>query len=216
MNSRKSTDKCRWTSMMKGLHILSFSLVIAGCSSNPLTLKTQQKAPVVTPPSDVSSIAVIPNPYVDDITLANKATEEAKQELIKRGYRVVSSETEADLVGVPTVETNAIRLVTVAKPFDLLAVDGQAEPQRSLTVANSLGSLGSSVSQSSSGTVGDGKPSLVIEAFRKEAWEKALIVNELQLQPAWKIRMPLPASLKPSLEGAQIARTADTDFVLPH
>jgi hypothetical protein len=82
-------------------------------------------------------------------------------------------------------------------------------------VANDLGSLGSLSFRSSAGSPGTRDSCLVIEAFRKDAWDKALIVNELQLQPVWKVRTPLPASLRTSTEGAATARTADTDFVLP-
>ena len=88
---------------------------------------------------DSSAIVVIPNPYVDDLALANQAAEEAKQELINRGYKVVSSEPEADLVAIPTVETNSVvRLVTAVNPVDLVETrsPGDAQVDRTGAVAN--------------------------------------------------------------------------------
>jgi len=203
---------------MKGLFLVLLGLAIAGCSNIELAKKGQQKAPANQPPVDSSTVFVIPNPYVDDLTLANKAADEAKQELVKRGYKLVASEAEAKLIAVATVETNVTKVVasSTVRPTDLFS-DGNVTPlNRYSMVANNLGSLGSLSFQSSSTSFGPAGDLLVIEAFPKEAWDKALIVNELQLQPAWKIRTPLPASLKPSIAGAQVARSGDTDFVLPH
>jgi hypothetical protein len=203
---------------MKGLFLLLLGLAMAGCSNLELAQKPKQKVPANQPPVDSSTVFVIPNPYVDDLTLANKASDEAKQELVKRGYKLVASEAEAKLIAVPTVETNVTKVVATStvRPIDLFS-DGNITPlDRYSMVTNNLGSLGSLAFQRSSNSIGPAGDSLVIEAFPKDAWDKALIVNELQLQPAWKIRTPLPASLKPSIAGAQVARSGDTDFVLPH
>jgi hypothetical protein len=201
----------------KSWFIFAFCLALVGCGSNPLARKTQQKSLANQPVVDSSSVVVIPNPYVDDLTLANKATEEAKRELIKRGYKVVSTEEEADLVAIPTVETNSAKLLPPAeRKTDLFTDIGGARLDRIGTVANDLGSLGSLSFRSSAGSSGSVGSCLVIEAFRKDAWDKALIVNELQLAPAWKLRMPLPRELEPALEGGAAARSADnTQFVLP-
>jgi hypothetical protein len=189
---------------------------MVGCSSQ-LATRSKQKAPVT--PIDGSAIAVIPNPYVDDLNLANKAAEEATQELIKRGYKVVATEAEAKLIAVPTIEPNVTTAGTVSseRPIDLSSNSNLAEIDRANSVSNSLGSLGQlSLFQSGGSSPGIHKDLLVIEAFPKDAWDHALIVNELQLQPSWKIRMPLPADLKPSLEGERIAHRGDTEFQLPH
>ncbi|MFZ0503033.1 MAG: hypothetical protein WAM44_04940 [Chthoniobacterales bacterium] len=201
----------------KSLFILVFAFVLVGCNNSRLVRQTQPKALASEPAVDSSAIVVIPNPYVDDLALANNSAEEAKQELVKRGYKVVSSEADAQIVAIPTVESSMVKMVTpVVKPIDIIAVKEDALMDRSETVANSLGSLGSLSFRSSSGFTRNGEDSLVIEGFRKDAWDKALTVNELQLQPVWKVRVPLPASLKSSVEGASVARTGDTDFVLPH
>jgi hypothetical protein len=205
-------------SLMKVVCVLAFGLALVGCSNNPLAQKLKQKAPAQKQPADQlavnsSRVVVIPNPYVDDLTLAKKAAEEAKQELIKRGVKIVGTEAEADVVAVPTVETN-VTVVHVTKPTDVFTGPSVLQSDRTGMVANSLGSLGSQNYELSS--LGKGGDLLVIEGFQKDAWDKALIVNELQLQPVWKVRTTLPASLKPSLEGAAVARTSDTDFVLPH
>ena len=221
MTTRELQNERRVSGIVKRWSVFVFALTMVGCASNQVAQRKPQKGLVTAPVApDSSAIVVIPNPYVDDLALANQAAEEAKQELINRGYKVVSSEAESDLVAIPTVETNSsVRLITAVKPVDLVEIPTPADAQvdRTGTVANSLGSLGTLSFRSSSGTSGSGsgRPSLVIEAFRKDAWDKALIVNELQLQPVWKVRVSLPASLKPTSEGAAIAGRGDTDFVLP-
>jgi hypothetical protein len=217
MTTRESQNECRSRGIVKHWFVFVLALAMAGCTSNQVAQRKPQKGPVKTPVApDSSAVVVIPNPYVDDLASANQAAEQAKQELIKRGYKLVSSEAEADLVAIPTVETNSsVRLITAVKPVDLVSAPGDALVDRTGAVANSLGSLGT-LSLSSSATGNTGKPLLAIEAFRKDAWDKALIVNELQLQPVWTIHVPLPASLKPTSEGTPIAGRGDTDFVLPH
>lgn len=219
MTTRASQNECRSSGIVKRWFVFVLALAMAGCTSNQVAQRKPQKGPVKPPVApDSSTVVVIPNPYVDDLTSANQAAEQAKQELTKRGYKLVSSEAEADLVAIPTVETNtSVRLITAVKPVDLVETPAPADAQvdRTGTVANSLGSLGTLSFRSSTGTSGTGKPLLVIEAFRKDAWDKALIVNELQLQPVWKVKVSLPASLKPTSEGAPIAGRGDTDFVLP-
>jgi hypothetical protein len=200
---------------MKALTMLQLALVaMVGCSSQ---LATNQKSPVTPAPVDGSEIAVIPNPYDDDLTLATKAAIEAKQELIKRGYTVVATEAEAKMIAVPTVETNVVKVVKHSdRPLEMFSDAHLSQMDRTSGVANSLGSLGQVSFEGAGTSVEKDKDVLVIEAFPKDAWDHALIVNELQLQPSWKIRMPLPADLKPSLEGQRIAHTGDTEFQLPH
>jgi hypothetical protein len=206
---------------MKTCIRLLLVLIMSGCSNSQLAQKNGPKAPASAPVVDNAEIVVIPNPYVDDVTLANRAAEEAKQELIKRGYKLVETEAEAKIVAVPTVETGFITVVRSQsdRPIDLFSDNSNfMQVDRTQTVVNSLGSIGG-VSFSGPGTSSrKGNDELVIEAFPKEAWDHALIVNELQLQPNWKIRLPLPADLKP-IEGEKIAHTAPkagTDFQLPH
>jgi hypothetical protein len=195
--------------------LLLFGLAILGCT-NQVAQKANQKAPSTQGPVDSAAIAVIPNPYVDDLTIANKAAEDSKQELIKRGYQVVASEAEAKIIAVPTVETNVVTIAAhpSERPIDLLSSNTLDQLGRD-SVTNSLGSLGG-VSPGPGNSFGKGRDLLVIEAFPKDAWDHALIVNELQLQPVWKIRMPLPGDLKPSVDGEKVAHMADTDFQLPH
>jgi len=212
MTTRELQNECRVSGIVKRWFVFLLALAMVGCASNQVAQRKTQKGQVKTPVApDSSAIVVIPNPYVDNLAQANQAAEEAKQELINRGYKVVSSEAEADLVAIPTVETNtSVRLITAVKPVDLIETPapGDAQVDRTGTVANSLGSLGTLSFRSSTGsssTNGTGNPLLVIEAFRKDAWDKALIVNELQLPPVWKVTVSLPASLKPANEGAAIA-----------
>lgn len=209
----------RWP-LVKNMFVLAVGLTIAGCGNNQLAQKVKPKALAENAPADQrlvvdsTRVAVIPNPYVDDLTLANNAADEARQELIKRGVKLVNTEAEADVVAVPTVETNVtVAVHATEKEPDVFVENGGLQMDRVLASNNSLGSLGTKNLQPS---VGKGGDQLVIEGFRKDTWDKALIVNELQLQPVWKVRVALPKSLRPSLDGAAVAGTSGTEFQLPH
>jgi hypothetical protein len=206
---------------VKKLFWLLLGVAVVGCSGH-LAQKAKEKAPAQEAPADTSAIAVIPNPYDDDLTLATRAANEAKQELIKRGYTVVAGETEAKVIAVPTIETNVVTIVKRAdRQMEMFSDAHLSQMDRTSGVANSLGSLGQVSFEGAGTSVEKDKDVLVIEAFPKDAWDHALIVNELQLQPTWKIRMPLPADLKPIesetfAHAAHTGHTADTDFQLPH
>lgn len=201
-----------------GWLLLYLSVTLVSCSSiTGVSSRAQPGKPEAKPTPDGSGIVVVPNPYVDDRTLAYEAADQAKAELTKRGYKIVASEDQAQLVAIPTVETNFVSATsgaatpvgaspaTLAPPMDRLGM-----------LTNQFDSLPSFSGSKTGGEVKPGGKVLVIEAFNKDAWDKALIVNELQLLPTWKLRMPLPRELEPAVEGAAFARTADTQSVLPH
>jgi hypothetical protein len=215
MTVRTSTKRGSITRVAAGWSVVCFSVTLMSCSSvTGVSSRGQPGKPEPDATPDGSGIVVIPNPYVDDVTLADSAANQAKSELAKRGYKIVSTENQAQLVAIPTVETNFVSVaggMPDASP-DTLAV----QMDRPGMLANSFGSLPSFSQPKHIGAVKPGSRVLVIEAFKKDAWDKALIVNELQLVPDWKIRMPLPRELEPAVEGADILRTADTHSVLPH
>ena len=200
-----------------GWLILCLSVTLVSCSSvTGVSSRAPARESTANPTPDGSGIVVIPNPYVDDRTLAYAAADQAKAELTKRGYTIVSSEDQAQLVAIPTVETNFVseapeRVTPVGASPAALA----PQIDRLGITANTFDSLPSFSGRKPSGTIKPGGKVLVIEAFNKGVWDKALIVNELQLAPAWKLRMPLPRELEPAVEGAAFARTADNQPVLP-
>ena len=202
-----------------GWLVLCLSMTLVSCSTvTGVSSRGQAGKPSANPTPDGSGIVVVPNPYVDDPTLAYAAANQTKAELLKRGYKIVPSEDQAQLVAIPTVETSFVG----AAPENVTPVvpsPGALSPQmdRPGMFTSTLDSLPSFSGPKASGTVKPGGKVLVIEAFGKEAWDKALIVNELQLPPTWKLRIPLPRELEPAVEGAAFARSGDdTQFVLPH
>jgi hypothetical protein len=222
MMTMGTTTRCRSRLVATGGWLIFCSIVtLVGCSSvTGVSSKTNSGRPGKlegSPTPDGSAIAVIPNPYVDDATLANAAADEAKSELTKRGYKVVSSEDQAKLIAIPTVETNFVSAGSIS-------TSPSGEPSLSLSppvdrpgmLATTFESLPSLSGPRGSGAVKANGKLLVIEAFDKAAWDKALIVNELQLPATWKLRIPLPKDLQPAVEGAAFARSGgDTQFVLP-
>ena len=190
-------------------------VTLASCSSlNGVSSRVQPATPGSDPTPDGSGVVVIPNPYVDDPGLANAAADEARSELTRRGYKIVNSEDQAKLIAIPTVETNFVSAASdlhSASPVSLTSpVD---RPGMLATTSDSLPSLSG---PKRGGPVKANGNVLVIEAFDKNAWDKALIVNELQLPATWKLRISLPKDLEPAVAGAAFARSGgDTQFVLP-
>lgn len=193
------------------------SMILVSCSISGVSSKTQPRKSESGPIPNGSAVVVIPNPYVDDATLANSAADQTRVELIQRGYNVVSTEDQAQFVVIPTVETSLVsETPQTVTPVRVLAVAADPQMNGSGMLVNTFDSLPSFSRPKTGGSVKPGDKMLVIEAFNKDAWDKALIVNELQLPPVWKLRIPLPKELAPAVEGEAFARTGDTEFALPH
>ncbi len=220
MTTRASTTTSQpKVAALSGWLVLYLSVMLVSCSSVTGVLsKAQPGKPQAGPTPDGSGIVVIPNPYVDDPTLAQAAADQAKTELTKRGYKIVPTEDQAQLVAIPTVETNFVSAASeTITPVGAVPATLAPPMDRAGMLANSFDSLPSFSGRKVGGSVKSGGRVFVIEAFNKGAWDKALIVNELQLAPTWKLRMPLPHELEPAEEGAAFARAGDnTQFVLPH
>lgn len=230
MSRCASTKKSR--SRLTGARLLTIAfgvIAVAGCSNLDRLATKSHPRELQKVAIDNSGIVVIPNPYVDDLSVAAEAAEAAKQELIKRGYSVVDTEDKAELVAIPTIETAR---VSVIHPSEAHVVDSDLLPG-SIQQFDRQG-IGFSTSQSlptisNPSAVAPNKSSgwrLVIEAFRKEEWDKALLVNELQLRPTWKFDASLPPQLQtlanqapkpnqPVAANHQVVRASDTEFVLP-
>jgi hypothetical protein len=232
----RSMSRCALTKETRSLLTAGRLLTIAfgviaaaGCSNLDKVATKSHPEDLQKVAIDNSGIVVIPNPYVDDLNVAGDAVEAAKQELIKRGYSVVDTEDKAQLVAIPTIETAR---VTVTRPSEAHLVDSDPLPgsiqqfDRQGAGFITLQSLPSIANRSAVVTSKSSGWRLVIEAFRKEEWDKALLVNELQLRPAWKFDASLPSQLQslanqgpapnqPVAANHQVVRASDTEFVLP-
>jgi hypothetical protein len=219
VTTRGSTIICQLGSVAVGAWLVfCLSMTLMSCSNiSAVSSKAQPGKPEASPTPDGSGIAVIPNPYVDDPALANAAADETKSELTKRGYKVVTSEDQAKLIAIATVESNFVSAGSVStSPWSESALSVSPRVDRPGMLATNFESLPSLSGPRRSGPVKANGKVLVIEAFDKDAWDKALIVNELQLPATWKLRIALPKELEPAVEGAAFARSGgDTQFVLP-
>jgi hypothetical protein len=196
--------------------VFCLSVTLMSCSSvTGVSSRTQPGRSEKNPAPDGSGIIVIANPYVDDSSLAHAAADEAKAELVKRGYKIVSSEDQAQLVAIPTVETNYVSVTSeTVTPIGVPSAAPALQMDRPEMLVNTFDSLPSFLGPKAGGTVKAGGKVLVIEAFDKDAWEKVLMVNELQLPPTWKLRIPLPKSLEPAVEGAAFATSGTSNQIV--
>src|SRR5258708_363798 len=162
--------------------------------------------------ADQSSVTVIPNPYEDDQYQANMAVEATKQVLRGRGYNVVENGATAELVAIPTLETNRVQVLRRStSPSDMFQEFDR--PGKLFGTYPSLPTLAAgSTTAVNSKTNGS---TLVIEAFRSDDWSKALIVNMLQLPPTWKEVTPLPHGYSTDPLDLQRTGGTKTQFQLP-
>jgi hypothetical protein len=201
------------------LGLAGVALLLADCSSQiaqksspapvGMTAGAQaQKGPAV----EQSSVNVIPNPYEDDPYRANLAVEATKRVLQARGYNLVENGTTAQLIAIPTVETKRVQLVRQsASAFDVF--QELEQPGRPLGLSASVPMPAVKLTTTVNGKAN--APILVIEAFRTDDWNHALLVNMLQLPPVWKVVTALPVGY--SADPLDLERTGGpkTEFQLP-
>ena len=196
------------------------AFLVTACSSSYPSASGKRLSPAATagvspktnPLPDRSTVTVIPNPYEDDLYQANLAVEATKEVLQARGYNVVPNETTAGLVAIPTLETNRVKIIqTSPPPSDVFSQFDQ--PSRLLGSSPSLPNL--RIKQTTTIGTKANEPTLVIEAFRSDVWNKALLVNMLQLPPVWKVVTSLPAQYSTNPLDLQRTGGPNTQFELP-
>jgi len=195
-------------------------LLMSACSTSYRTAKTTRLVPTAKTvaaqtsnlPPDKSAVMVIPNPYEDDPYQANLAVEATKEVLQERGYNVVPNATTALLVAIPTLETNRAQVIqTSPPPSDAFSEFDQAS--RLLGSSPSLPRI--AIKSGPTLKTKSSEAALVIEAFRADDWNKALLVNMLQLPPVWKVVTSLPAQYSTNPLDLQRTGGPNTQFQLP-
>jgi glycosyltransferase involved in cell wall biosynthesis len=78
--------------------LVATAILCSGCAVTPLEVKSE----VVNPAeAGKHSVAVIPDPYMDDLTAAKRLVDLVQKEMTLRGFRLSQSEDTAELVIIP-------------------------------------------------------------------------------------------------------------------
>ena len=186
------------------LHRLLFvSMVATGIfySSCAVAL-VEVKSEVLNPPEAAKrSVAVIPDPYMDDLTVANKLADLVRKEMSQSGFRLSPSQDQAELVVIPHLIASAATAgERPAKP---------ANPVPRINLINP--SIGEPGMMQNGGPLGELPPvearpalplpqdqiELQILAVQQDVWHRALNINQLRIPQVWRISVQVPTYFTP-------------------
>jgi hypothetical protein len=184
------------------LHRLLFvSMVATGIfySSCAVAL-VEVKSEVLNPPEAAKrSVAVIPDPYMDDLTLANKLVDLVGKEMSRRGFRLSPSENQAELVVIPHL------IASAATSGEKPAKPANPAPRINLINPN----IGEAGMMQNGGGFADPPPvevqpavasyqvELQILAVQQDVWHRALNINQLRIPQVWRISVQVPTYFTP-------------------
>jgi hypothetical protein len=195
--------------MMKKQSTLSFSLLWAStvattlffsaCAVTPIEVKSE-----VVNPAEVGkrSVAVIPDPYMDDLTTARRLVDLVGKKMTQSGFRLSASETAAELVIIPHL-TSPSSGAMPAKPVDPvprinLFNQNVGEPG----MMQNAGGLGELPPLETRPTPPPQQIQLSIIAVQEDVWRKALNINQLKVPQVWRISVFVPTDF--SAKGKEI------------
>jgi len=162
------------------------------------------KSDVVNPAeAGKHSIAVVPDPYMDDLAAANRLVDLVRKEMKQSGFRLSQSEETAELVIIPQLTSSTSGDMS-AKPVN---------PVPALNLINP--NIGEPGMMQNSGALGElplleNRPALpqdqirlIVMAVQLNDWRRALIVNQLRVPQVWRVSVLAPADF--SAKGKEVA-----------
>jgi hypothetical protein len=165
----------------------SLGLLLGGCATAP---QVKVAAEVFNPEEAKNrSVAVIADQYMDDPAEADKLADLIRNQLIANGFKVQETESEAELVVIPTIErskptsTGTAPLPRAWRSFDLPYGLGRASMTESQNALRNLGfEFGSAAPEPEQLKAG-----LMVTAVTREAWLKALLDEKIEIPRVWRI-----------------------------
>lgn len=174
--------------------LIATAIVYSDCAGTPMEVKSELLIPAA---AEKHSVAVIPDPYMDDLTTAKRLVDLVRAEMTQRGFRVSPSENTADLVIIPHL-TSPNSGATPAKAVNPV-------PSINLISPN-IGEPGMMQNAERFGELPqwDSPPALPAEqtqltilAVQLDVWRKALIINQLRVPQVWRISVFAPTYFSP-------------------
>jgi hypothetical protein len=178
---------------------LATAVLCSDCAVTPIEVKTE----VVNPAeAGKRSVAVIPDPYMDDLTVAKRLVDLVGNEMAQRGFRLSRSENTAELVIIPHLTAPASGVIP-AKSANLAPSINLFSPNFGesgmMQNAATLGELPESEKQP---TITHDRTQLTILAVQEDVWHKALNINQLRIPQVWRISVFVPTDF--SAKGKEV------------
>jgi hypothetical protein len=179
--------------------IVVTTIFLSACAATPIEVKSE-----VVNPAEVGkrTVAVIPDPYMDDLTTARRLVDLVGKKMTQSGFRLSASETAAELVIIPHLTSPS----SGGTPAKAVA----AVPRINLFTPN----IGEPGMMQNAGGLGELPPvetrpapptqqiQLSIIAVQEDVWHKALNVDQLRIPQVWRISVFVPTDF--SAKGKEI------------
>jgi hypothetical protein len=179
--------------------LVAATIFCSSCTSIPFEVKSE-----VVNPAEVGkrSVAVIPDPYMDDLTTAKRLVDLVGKKMTQSGFRLSPSESKAELVIIPHLTSSLSGAVTVKTvnpvPRINLITPNIGEPG----MMQNAGGLGDLPALEPRPAVPQDQIQLIIMAVQEDVWHKALNINQLRIPQVWRISVFVPTDF--SAKGKEV------------
>ena len=170
--------------------LVAIAILYSGCAVTPIEVKSD----VVNPTeAGKHSVAVVPDPYMDDLSAANRLVDLVRKEMKQSGFRLSQSEDTAELVIIPHLisSTSGDRATKPVNPVPTLNLINPniGEPG----MMQNRGALGELPLLENRPALPQDQVQLIVMAVQQDDWRKALIINQLRVVQVWRISVFAPA-----------------------
>ena len=168
--------------------LVATTIFCSSCAVTPIEVKSE----VVNPAEfGKRSVAVIPDPYMDDLTTAKRLVDLVAKKMTQSGFRLSPSESTAELVIIPQLTSSAgaaaVKTVSPVPRINLITPNvGQPG------MMQNAGGLGELPALQPPPVVPQDRIQLVITAVQEDVWHKALNINQLRIPQVWRISVFVP------------------------
>jgi hypothetical protein len=166
--------------------ISGLCLALWSCATGP---QVKVVAEVANPEKARSrSVSVVADLFMDDAAEAITVAELVRDQLAAQGFKVKETESEAELVVIPTVERSKMAGAAAApparmrRPFDVSHGFGQSNLMESQNALRNLGFQFETFPAQEQPRVG-----LMVTAVSRETWFKALLEPQTEIPRVWRI-----------------------------
>jgi hypothetical protein len=169
--------------------LVAITIFYSNCAATPIEVKSE----VVNPAEAVKhSVAVIPDPYMDDLSVSNRLVDLVRKEMTQRGFRLTQSEQTAELVVIPHL-TASTSGETPAKPINSVPGINLISPNVGEPgMMQNGGTLGELPPLEARPTLPQDQIQLTILAVQEDVWHKALNIDQLRVPQVWRISVYAP------------------------
>ncbi len=179
--------------------LVAIAFLYSDCAITPIEVKSEMLDPAE---ARKHSIAVLPDPYMDDPTAAQRLVDLVRVEMIRKGFRLSQSENTAELVIIPYLTAPTSGDTSVKPPHPVPAINLISANISEPGMMQSTGTLGELPQWENRSSLPQERVQLTILAVQEEVWHKALNINQLRIPQVWRISVFLPTDF--SAKGKEV------------